>query len=84
MLDAGFYKNNKLLMSQQQISVGHQADKFIPQMLGSSEIAELSDALPVSFDLGYYPNKLKITLKEGTDGRFTFIGETCNQYSEQL
>ena len=76
-------------MSQQQISVGNQAvfmlkpklhfgvarsDKFIPQMFGSSEIAESSDALE-SFDLDRYPNGLKVTLKEGADGRFTFTGE---------
>ena len=89
MFDVGVYKDNKLLMSQQQISIGHQTvfktkpilhfgairpDKAIPPTFGSSEIAGLSDSME-SFDMSRYRKGLKVILKENPDGKHIFTGE---------
>ena len=53
-----------------------QSKRFISksQKYRSSEIEEMCEALE-DFDLRNYPNGLKVTLKESTDGRFTLTGE---------
>jgi hypothetical protein len=53
-----------------------QSGMFISksQMFKSSEIEGMCEAL-ASFDLGKYPNGLKVILKGDDDGRVTIIGE---------
>ena len=86
----GVLKGNSLLM-RLQVLVGEQASFLLEpilyfgivqsgmfisksQMFKSPEIEGMCEALE-SFDLGKYPNGLKVILKESADGKFIIIGE---------
>jgi dynein heavy chain 1 len=81
--NVGIYKNQNLLVTQQDVHVGDQVDfmlkpKIYFAVVRNMHVGEVFTSLEITssnteFDLSDYPNGIKVTLSEASSGgKYTF------------